>query len=99
MSNYNKDTNLILVTCSNCGKAHYKNKYVYNKGIKLNRQFSCSPECLTVLRTKGLAGKRNTTGLNHINRVDEYTPFRYLLDKIKSRGASLSLQDIKNQWG
>lgn len=84
MSEYDKNENLIEVICSGCGITHLKNKYVYNRGIKLGRTFCCSRKCSAKFSyklrfSKNFLLKKKSPINGHSSYID--APFRYFYSK------------------
>mgnify|MGYP001562450692 CR=1 FL=1 len=95
---------MIEFVCDGCKCTFTKLKYEYERNIRMGRSNFHSHSCYAIYHNKKFPGRGNVGLLNPANKRDEFSPFRNHLRvikqhaKYKNREASITLQDLKNQW-
>lgn len=102
----------ITIICSECGKEHQIRMGDYNRKIKLGRsKFYCSFSCAGKADYKNNPYKLEKNKGNadllkgyQANRLDEYSPFKYHANKIRSRSktrgekSDIDVKYLKEVW-
>lgn len=97
---------LIELTCSVCGGCFKRRRGEVNRSVKLGRPLFCSRSCSGKDHIKNFGDKSNKDA-SHLWKgmpVDEYSPFRVFMGRIKTRqrdkgrACDLRLQDLKELW-
>lgn len=94
----------IKLVCQNCNSEFDRKLSEYNRCLRNGYSISCSRRCGTILRNK-----KHSTGNSKFlvpnNRFDEFSCFRYFLNKTRSKGSinrygvgNLTLEYLKNLW-
>lgn len=91
----------ITLTCQNCGNSFIRNLSEYKRCVKRGFAISCSRSCGATLRNYKHS-KGNINFIAGYTRQDEYSPFRYYLNKAKNRreygDTDLDLLYLKKLW-
>lgn len=93
--------NKIEVQCDYCNQNYLKDESEVKRNQKLGRLSFCTLNCMGKHNTQHLEGHRGgTEHLNPRNRIDEYTPYKDYLRRVKRRHHSfdIDLQDLKDVW-
>ena len=93
----------IAIKCSVCGVELMRERYVVNQTLKRGRKICCSHVCSAKSNTKHIG---NANPCTKRNTDDEFSPFRFHLQKIKERcrrfpklgECELTVEDLKAQW-
>lgn len=95
---------MVLCKCENCGKEFERRSDEFKRCQEHGYTTVCSRSCAAVVRNKKCA-TGNLNNLRSNNRLDEFSPFRYYVNKARSgeRVASYGQPDItveylKEQW-
>lgn len=96
----------VTLTCDGCGSEFEKRKAEVTRQRKKNpdRKFYCSMSCYARSTGKENLGDKLGLGdvrhLNPRNRQDEFSPFRYYMNKARNRRheTDLDLQFLKGLW-
>lgn len=103
MKKYLQNRKTSEVICQNCNQPHLKPITEINRNNEIGRKMFCSRSCCISFNTK----RRKVRSVNSFNigqystnKIDIYTPFRYLFKCSKSRNKeiSITLEDLLNQW-
>src|SRR4051812_18000464 len=92
------------VECYSCEKEFEKSNSEINRTIRLGKHHFCGHSCSVIYKNKISPSKGQIENLNAGNRLDEFSPFRYLFRTAirrsieKKRNFNLTLQDMKEQW-
>jgi len=95
----------IELICPVCGKTFYRRRAEHNRSVKLGREEYCSLTCGGIANQDDLGshkGKGKPAWLVAGNRLDEFSSFRYYVNKArqrKNKGPSdLTVEFLKELW-
>jgi hypothetical protein len=97
----------VAVICQECGKEFQRYIGEYNRRIRLGRPQFCCQACSERhhfdKKLRPYIGTNNQN-LKPNNKLDEFSPFRFYLKRIKDRfqngghNVDITLEDLKTQW-
>lgn len=91
------------IECFTCGTKCLKPDSEILRNLRLNRKMFCSRSCSVSYGSKfrdRSKGNYYDISKHSRDKIDEYTPFRYMLRSCKKRfkECTLTLEDIKSKW-
>lgn len=91
------------IACDGCGKEFDRKQGEINRSLRLGRKQYCSLSCSgrnTPLVTRPSDFPRSVRHLTPGNRLDEFSPFRHHLSRLKQRKHEIdvTVEDLKRLW-